>query len=128
MGTYVLSAGYYDAYYLQAQKIRQLISQDFSRAFEDVDLIAGPTAPTPAFSMGQKIDDPVQMYLNDIYTIGASLAGLPALSTPCGLVNNLPVGLQLIGPHLSEERLLKAAHYFQQETDWHALVPPGYME
>ncbi|MED5535640.1 MAG: Asp-tRNA(Asn)/Glu-tRNA(Gln) amidotransferase subunit GatA [Pseudomonadota bacterium] len=127
-GTYVLSAGYYDAYYLQAQKIRQLISQDFSRAFEDVDLIAGPTAPTPAFSMGQKIDDPVQMYLNDIYTIGASLAGLPALSTPCGLVNNLPVGLQLIGPHLSEERLLKAAHYFQQETDWHALVPPGYME
>ena len=128
MGTYVLSAGYYDAYYLQAQKIRQLISQDFSRAFEDVDLIAGPTAPTPAFSMGQKIDDPVQMYLNDIYTIGASLAGLPALSTPCGLVNNLPVGLQLIGPHLSEERLLKAAHYFQQETDWHALVPPGYID
>jgi aspartyl-tRNA(Asn)/glutamyl-tRNA(Gln) amidotransferase subunit A len=128
MGTYVLSAGYYDAYYLQAQKIRQLISQDFSRAFEDVDLIAGPTAPTPAFSIGQKINDPIQMYLNDIYTIGAPLAGLPALSTPCGLVNNLPVGLQLIGPHLSEERLLKAAHYFQQETDWHTLVPPGYFE
>jgi aspartyl-tRNA(Asn)/glutamyl-tRNA(Gln) amidotransferase subunit A len=127
-GTYVLSAGYYDAYYLQAQKIRQLISQDFARAFEDVDLIAGPTTPTPAFSIGQKINDPIQMYLNDIYTIGAPLAGLPALSTPCGLVNNLPVGLQLIGPHLSEERLLKAAHYFQQETDWHALVPPGYID
>ena len=125
-GTYVLSAGYYDAYYLQAQKVRQLISQDFARAFEKVDLIAGPTTPTPAFGIGQKVDDPIQMYLNDIYTIGAPLAGLPALSTPCGLVGDLPVGLQLIGPHLSEDRLLKAAHYFQRETDWHALVPPGY--
>ena len=125
-GTYVLSAGYYDAYYLQAQKVRQLISQDFARAFEKVDLIAGPTTPTPAFGIGQKVDDPIQMYLNDIYTIGAPLAGLPALSTPCGLVGDLPVGLQLIGPHLSEDRLLKAAHYFQRETDWHELVPPGY--
>ena len=125
-GTYVLSAGYYDAYYLQAQKVRQLISQDFSRAFETVDLIAGPTTPTPAFRIGQKTDDPIQMYLNDIYTIGAPLAGLPALSIPCGLVKNLPVGLQLIGPHLSEEKLLKAGYYYQQETDWHNHAPPGY--
>ena len=127
-GTYVLSAGYYDAYYLQAQKVRQLISRDFASAFEHVDFIAGPTTPTPAFRIGQKTDDPIQMYLNDIYTIGAPLAGLPALSIPCGLVNGLPVGLQLIGPHLSEAGLLKAAHHFQRETDWHTLVPPGYAE
>ena len=125
-GTYVLSAGYYDAYYLQAQKVRKLISDDFARAFSEVDLIAGPTTPTPAFHIGQKTDDPVEMYLNDIYTIGAPLAGLPALSLPCGLVRELPVGLQLIAPHLDEARLLKAAHYFQQETDWHLRVPPGY--
>ena len=125
-GTYVLSAGYYDAYYLQAQKVRQLISEDFARAFSEVDVIAGPTTPTPAFPLGQKLDDPTQMYLNDIYTIGAPLAGLPALSMPCGLVRGLPVGLQLIGPHLSEGRLLRAAHCFQRETDWHMLCPPGY--
>ena len=125
-GTYVLSAGYFDAYYLQAQKVRQLISEDFSRAFGEVDVIAGPTTPTPAFPLGQKLDDPVQMYLNDIYTIGAPLAGLPALSMPCGLVRGLPVGLQLVGPHLGEGRLLRAAHWFQRETDWHALAPPGY--
>ena len=125
-GTYVLSAGYFDAYYLQAQKVRQLISEDFARAFAEVDLIAGPTTPTPAFPLGQKLDDPVQMYLNDIYTIGAPLAGLPALSMPCGLVRGLPVGLQLIGPHLGEGRLLSAAHVFQRETDWHTLAPSGY--
>ena len=125
-GTYVLSAGYFDAYYLQAQKVRQLISEDFARAFAEVDLIAGPTTPTPAFPLGQKLDDPVQMYLNDIYTIGAPLAGLPALSMPCGLVRGLPVGLQLIGPHLGEGRLLNAAHVFQRETDWHTLAPSGY--
>ena len=125
-GTYVLSAGYFDAYYLQAQKVRQLISEDFARAFAEVDLIAGPTTPTPAFPLGQKLDDPIQMYLNDIYTIGAPLAGLPALSMPCGLVGGLPVGLQLIGPHLSEGRLLRAAHCYQRETDWHTLAPPGY--
>ncbi len=125
-GTYVLSAGYFDAYYLQAQKVRQLISEDFARAFAKVDLIAGPTTPTPAFPLGQKLDDPVQMYLNDIYTIGAPLAGLPALSMPCGLVRGLPVGLQLIGPHLGEDRLLNAAHVFQRETDWHTLAPSGY--
>lgn len=126
IGTYVLSAGYYDAYYLQAQKARQLISRDFARAFGDVDLIAGPTTPTPAFGIGQKTDDPIAMYLNDIYTIGADLAGVPALSIPCGLVNGLPVGLQLIGPHLSEARLLRIAHHYQRETDWHSQVPDAF--
>jgi aspartyl-tRNA(Asn)/glutamyl-tRNA(Gln) amidotransferase subunit A len=125
-GTYVLSAGYYDAYYLQAQKVRQLISDDFTRVFASVDLLVGPTAPTPAFGIGQKMDDPIQMYLNDIYTIGANLAGLPALSIPCGVSGGLPVGLQLIGAHLSEAALFKAAHYFQRETDWHTRVPADY--
>ena len=105
--------------------MRQLISEDFARAFRDVDAIAGPTTPSPAFPLGQKVDDPVQMYLNDIYTIGAPLAGLPALSMPCGLVRGLPVGLQLIGPHLGDSRLLRAAHAFQRETEWHTLAPPG---
>ncbi len=126
-GTYVLSAGYFDAYYLQAQKARRLISDDFLEAFEDVDLIAGPTTPTPAFEIGQKTDDPVQMYLNDIYTIGANLAGLPAMSIPCGFVNELPVGLQLIGPHRKEDRLLQAAHQYQQATDWHLKLPPAFI-
>ena len=125
-GTYVLSTGYYDAYYLQAQKVRQLIAEDFARAFTEVDLLAGPTTPTPAFPIGQKVGDPIQMYLNDIYTIGANLAGLPAMSVPCGFVDGLPVGLQLIGPHLAESRLLKAAHYFQLETDWHRRLPAAY--
>jgi len=125
-GTYVLSAGYYDAYYLKAQKVRKLISEDFARAFRDVDLIAGPTTPTPAFGLGQKTNDPIQMYLNDIYTIGANLAGLPAMSVPCGFVADLPVGLQLIAPPLAESRLLKTAHYFQKATDWHRRVPPGF--
>ena len=125
-GTYVLSAGYYDAYYLQAQKVRQLISDDFARAFSEVDLLVGPTTPTPAFGIGQKMDDPIQMYLNDIYTIGANLAGLPALSMPCGFSGGLPVGLQLIGPHLRETELFRAAHYFQKETDWHTRVPADY--
>ena len=122
-GTYVLSSGYYDAYYLKAQKARRLISADFERAFETVDLIAGPTAPTPAFRLGDKVDDPVTMYLNDIYTIGANLAGLPALSIPSGFVAGLPVGMQLIGPALSEARLLNAAHRFQSVTDWHEQRP-----
>ncbi|MGB7216099.1 MAG: amidase family protein, partial [Gammaproteobacteria bacterium] len=126
IGTYVLSAGYYDAYYLKAQRVRKLISEDFARAFREVDLLAGPTTPTPAFGLGQKTNDPIQMYLNDIYTIGANLAGLPAMSIPCGFVDNLPVGLQLIGPPLAESRLLKTAHYFQKATDWHRRVPPGY--
>jgi aspartyl-tRNA(Asn)/glutamyl-tRNA(Gln) amidotransferase subunit A len=125
-GTYVLSAGYFDAYYLQAQKVRRLISDDFARAFKEVDFVAGPTTPTPAFKIGQKTDDPIEMYLNDIYTIGANLAGLPAISLPCGFVDRLPVGLQLIGPALSEARLLKTAHYFQQATNWHAQFAPAY--
>jgi aspartyl-tRNA(Asn)/glutamyl-tRNA(Gln) amidotransferase subunit A len=124
-GTYVLSAGYYDAYYLQAQKVRQLISQDFSKAFEIVDVIAGPTAPTPAFALGEKMDDPITMYLNDIYTIGANLAGLPAISIPCGFSSGLPVGLHLVGPHFAEERLLNCAHQYQQLTDWHTASPKG---
>ncbi|MGD9599730.1 MAG: Asp-tRNA(Asn)/Glu-tRNA(Gln) amidotransferase subunit GatA [Steroidobacteraceae bacterium] len=122
-GTYVLSAGYYDAYYLKAQRVRQLISADFARAFSEVDLLVGPTSPTAAFELGAKTADPITMYLNDIYTIGANLAGVPALSVPCGFVNELPVGLQLIGPHFSEAKLLAAAHAFQQETDWHGRAP-----
>jgi len=125
-GTYVLSAGYYDAYYLKAQKVRQLITSDFERAFEQVDVIMGPTTPTPAFEIGAKTADPITMYLNDIYTIGANLAGLPAMSVPCGFVGALPVGLQIIGPHFAEERLLNAAHLYQRETDWHVRIPPGY--
>lgn len=125
-GTYVLSAGYYDAYYLKAQRVRQLISQDFANAFKDVDVIAGPTAPTPAFALGAKTDDPVTMYLNDIYTIGANLAGLPGISIPCGFADGLPVGLQLVGPHFSEGRLLQVAHQYQQETDFHARAPEAW--
>ena len=125
-GTYVLSAGYYDAYYLKAQKARQLIARDFAEAFKEVDIIAGPTTPTPAFGIGQKTSDPVAMYLNDIYTIGADLAGVPAISVPCGLVDGLPVGLQLAAPHLAEAPLLRVAHHFQQATDWHTKVAPGY--
>ncbi len=125
-GTYVLSAGYYDAYYLQAQKVRQLIADDFKRAFEQVDVLMGPTTPTPAFELGAKVDDPITMYLNDIYTIGANLAGLPAISIPCGFIGALPAGLQIIGPVFSEARLLNAAHVYQQETAWHAQAPKGY--
>src|ERR1044072_8693972 len=119
LGTYVLSAGYYDAYYLQAQKVRQLITRDFERAFTEVDVLMGPTTPTPAFGLGAKTSDPITMYLNDIYTIGANLAGLPAMSIPCGFVGKLPVGLQIVGPHFGEEKILSAAHAFQKETDWH---------
>jgi aspartyl-tRNA(Asn)/glutamyl-tRNA(Gln) amidotransferase subunit A len=125
-GTYVLSAGYFDAYYLQAQKVRRLITDDFRAAFAKVDLVIGPTTPTPAFDIGAKIDDPVTMYLNDIYTIGANLAGLPGLSLPCGFVDGLPMGLQLMGPHFSEGKLLNAAHRYQTATDWHGRAPPGY--
>jgi aspartyl-tRNA(Asn)/glutamyl-tRNA(Gln) amidotransferase subunit A len=125
-GTYVLSAGYFDAYYLKAQKARQKIADDFRAAFTQVDLVIGPTTPTPAFAIGAKIDDPVTMYLNDIYTIGANLAGLPGISVPCGYVDSLPMGLQLIGPHFSEGRLLNAAHHYQLQTDWHRHIPRGY--
>jgi len=125
-GTYVRSAGYYVAYYLKAQRVRQLISADFARAFGEVDLLLGPTSPTPAFAIGAKCDDPITMYLNDIYTIGANLAGLPGMSLPCGFVGGLPVGLQLIGPHFSEARMLNAAHRYQLETDWHLQVPAAF--
>src|SRR4029077_8495656 len=124
VGTYVLSHGYYDAYYLQAQKVRRLIARDFARAFERCDVIFGPTAPTTAFAIGEKTDDPVQMYLNDIFTIPAPLAGIPGLSIPCGFDSKgLPVGLQMMGPHFSESRLLGIAHRYQQASDWHLRVP-----
>lgn len=125
-GAYVLSAGYYDAYYIKAQQVRQLIADDFKKAFADVDLIAGPTAPSPAFKLGDKVDDPIQMYLNDIYTIGANLAGLPAMSVPCGFVDDMPVGLHLVGPHFGEEMLLRCGHQYQQETDWHIACPEAF--
>src|SRR6185503_16612380 len=126
VGTYVLSHGYYDAYYLQAQKIRRLIAQDFEKAFSQVDFICGPTAPTTAFALGAKTEDPVQMYLGDVFTIPAPLAGLLALSIPCGFdENKLPVGLQLMGKHFSESLLLGVAHAYQQATDWHQRVPTG---
>jgi aspartyl-tRNA(Asn)/glutamyl-tRNA(Gln) amidotransferase subunit A len=125
-GTYVLSAGYYDAYYLKAQRVRQLISADFTRAFAEVDVLMGPTTPTPAFAIGAKTSDPITMYLNDIYTIGANLAGLPAVSIPCGFVGELPVGLQIVGSHFSEALLLNAAHAYQRATDWHTRIPGGW--
>jgi aspartyl-tRNA(Asn)/glutamyl-tRNA(Gln) amidotransferase subunit A len=125
-GTYVLSAGYYDAYYLRAQKVRRLIADDFARAFKEVDVLMGPTSPTPAFDLGAKVDDPITMYLNDIYTIGANLAGLPAMSIPCGFAGQLPIGLQIIGSHFAEARLLNVAHAYQRETDWHRRMPRGY--
>ena len=126
IGTYALSAGYYDAYYLKAQQVRRLIRDDFVKAFEDVDVIMGPTAPTTAFKLGEKSDDPVTMYLSDIYTIAVNLAGLPGMSIPAGLVNGLPVGLQLIGNYFEEGRLLNVAHRYQQVTDWHTRRPAGY--
>jgi aspartyl-tRNA(Asn)/glutamyl-tRNA(Gln) amidotransferase subunit A len=125
-GTYVLSAGYYDAYYLKAQQVRHLIADDFKKAFEDVDVIAGPTAPSPAFKLGDKVDDPITMYLNDIYTIGANLGGFPGLSVPCGFVDGLPVGLHLVGHHFDESTLLRCAHAYQQATDWHTHCPEGF--
>src|SRR5688572_5824212 len=125
-GTYVLSAGYYDAYYLKAQRVRQLINQDFKRAFEQVDVLIGPTAPDVAFAIGAKADDPIQMYLNDIYTIGANLAGVPGVSIPCGFVRGLPVGMQICGPHFAEGKLLNVAHAYQKETDWHRRIPAAF--
>jgi len=123
VGTYALSAGYYDAYYIKAQKIRRLIKQDFDTAFQDVDLILGPTSPHTAFKLGEKNSDPVTMYLEDIYTIAVNLAGLPGMSLPAGLLGGLPIGMQLVGPALSESRLLNAAHQFQLHTDWHTQRP-----
>jgi aspartyl-tRNA(Asn)/glutamyl-tRNA(Gln) amidotransferase subunit A len=127
IGAYVLSHGYYDAYYVQAQKLRRLIAQDFAEAYKQCDVILGPTAPTTAFKLGEKADDPVQMYLSDIYTIAVNLAGLPGMSLPCGFDGQgLPIGLQLIGDYFSEARMLNVAHQYQLATDWHMRTPGGY--
>jgi len=123
VGTYALSAGYYDAYYRKAQKIRRLIENDFQSAFEEVDVIMGPTSPHTAFAIGSQNDDPVTMYLEDIYTIAVNLAGLPGISIPAGFINNLPVGLQIVGKDFAEAQLLNVAHKFQQATDWHKKAP-----
>jgi len=126
IGTYVLSAGYYDAYYLKAQKIRRLISEDFRQAFQAVDVIMGPTSPSVAFRFGEKSADPIAMYLSDIYTIAVNLAGLPGMSIPVGFSNKLPVGMQIIGDYFSEGRLLNVAHRYQQVTDWHQKSPKAF--
>ncbi|MEY3124579.1 MAG: hypothetical protein RLZZ573_1099, partial [Pseudomonadota bacterium] len=131
IGTYVLSHGYYDAYYLQAQKIRRMIANDFQDAFKQCDLIAGPVAPTVAWKLGEKSADPVANYLADIFTLPASLAGLPGMSIPVGFASEaadrgMPIGMQLIGNYFQESRLLNAAHRFQQATDFHSAKPAGY--
>jgi aspartyl-tRNA(Asn)/glutamyl-tRNA(Gln) amidotransferase subunit A len=122
LGTYALSSGYYDAYYIKAQKVRTLIMQDFIKAFEQVDLILTPVAPTPAFRIGEKTEDPLQMYLSDIFTIPANLAGICGISVPAGMSGGgLPIGLQLIGRPFGEETILRAAYAFEQATEWHRL-------
>ncbi len=126
IGTYVLSAGYYDAYYLKAQKIRRLIRDDFIQAFKKVDVILSPTTPTPAFKLAEKTNDPVSMYLSDIYTIAINLAGLPGISITGGFVQGLPIGMQLIGNLFGEAKLFNVAHHYQKVTDWHQRMPEGY--
>ena len=126
VGTYALSEGFYDAYYVKAQKTRRLITDDFNQAFADVDVIMGPAAPSTAFNIGELTDDPITMYLSDIYTIAVNLAGLPGMSIPAGFVDELPVGLQLIGKHFAESKLLNIAHQFQQATDWHSKTPDAF--
>ena len=125
IGTYVLSAGYYHAYYLKAQKIRRLIARDFTEAFKYCDVIMGPAAPGTAFKVGEKTADPVSMYLEDLYTIAVNLAGLPGMSIPAGFSNGLPVGLQIIGNYFDEARMLNVGHAYQQQTDWHLRMPEG---
>jgi aspartyl-tRNA(Asn)/glutamyl-tRNA(Gln) amidotransferase subunit A len=127
IGTYALSTGYYDAYYLKAQKVRGLIRRDFIEAFKKVDVILGPTSPTAAFKLGEKTSDPISMYLSDIYTIAVNLAGLPGISIPAGFTtHSLPIGLQLIGNYFAEAKLLNAAHQYQKVTDWHTRTPEGF--
>ncbi|VAW58280.1 Aspartyl-tRNA(Asn) amidotransferase subunit A @ Glutamyl-tRNA(Gln) amidotransferase subunit A [hydrothermal vent metagenome] len=126
VGTYALSAGYYDAYYIKAQQIRRLISDDFVKAFEKVDVIMGPSSPETAFNIGEKSDDPISMYLSDIYTIAVNLAGLPGMSVPAGFDKNMPVGLQIIANHFDESRLLNVAHQYQLKTDWHKAMPEAF--
>ena len=128
IGTYALSAGYYDAYYLKAQKIRKIISNEFENAFKEVDLILGPTAPDTAFKLGEKTNDPIAMYLSDVFTVSTNLAGLPAMSIPMGFKNKLPLGLQIIGNHFDESKILALAHHYQKLTDWHTKVPGEYGE
>jgi aspartyl-tRNA(Asn)/glutamyl-tRNA(Gln) amidotransferase subunit A len=124
LGTYALSAGYYDAYYKKAQQVRTLVARDYREAFEQVDVIVGPTTPTTAFQIGEKMDDPLAMYLNDVYTVPANLAGIPGISIPCGLADGLPVGLQILGKHFDEAGVLRVAHAYQLATDWHLKRPP----
>ncbi len=124
LGTFALSAGYYDAYYLKAQKVRTLIRQDFQKAFETCDALITPVAPTTAFRIGEKITNPLDMYLSDVHVVAVNLAGIPALSVPCGISNGLPIGMQIMGPHLSEEMLLRIGHMYQSQTDWHMKHPP----
>ena len=126
LGTFALSAGYYDAYYLKAQKVRALIRQDFQKAFETCDALITPVAPTTAFRIGEKITNPLDMYLSDVFVVAVNLAGIPALTVPCGFSKGLPVGMQIIGPHLSEERLLQIGHLYQHQTDWHMKRPPSW--
>jgi aspartyl-tRNA(Asn)/glutamyl-tRNA(Gln) amidotransferase subunit A len=124
LGTFALSAGYYDAYYLKAQKVRTLIRHDFQKAFETCDALITPVAPTTAFRIGEKITNPLDMYLSDVHVVAVNLAGIPALTVPCGLSHGLPVGMQIMGPHLSEELLLRIGHMYQSQTDWHTKHPP----
>jgi aspartyl-tRNA(Asn)/glutamyl-tRNA(Gln) amidotransferase subunit A len=125
LGTFALSAGYYDAYYLKAQKVRRLICEDYAAAFKEVDIIAGPVTPAAAFRLGEKVDDPLAMYMQDMYTVSMNLTGMPGISIPCGQTRDgLPIGLQLQAPPLEEERLLRAAWMFQHHTDWHRRQPP----
>ena len=123
LGAYALSAGYYDAYYLKAQKVRTLIKEDFDQAFSKCDVLVGPTSPTVAFKIGERVEDPLQMYLSDIFTLSQPLAGIPGISIPCGFAGGLPVGLQIIGPALGEERVLRVAYAYEQATEWHKMRP-----
>ena len=127
LGTYALSSGYYDAYYLKAQQVRSLIRQDFVKVFNDVDIVIAPSTPTVAFPLGDKISDPVQMYLNDIFTIPANIAGIPAISIPAGLIKNMPIGMQLMGPHHSEKTLLRVAYAYEQASN-HGFLKPSIQE
>jgi aspartyl-tRNA(Asn)/glutamyl-tRNA(Gln) amidotransferase subunit A len=123
LGTYVLSAGYYDAFYLKAQQVRTLLRRDYEQAFEQVDVVAMPVSPTPAFRLGEKTADPLQMYLTDVFTVSANLAGLPGISVPCGFDGELPVGLQLTGRMFDEETILRVADAYERVTDWHTRAP-----
>ena len=125
-GAYVLSAGYYDAYYLKAQKVRQIIRNDYQNAFKNVDIILGPTTTGTAFKLNEKLNDPISMYLSDIYTVSANLAGLPAISIPSGFIEKLPVGMQLVGNYFQESLLINVAHQYQKVTAWHKKIPQSY--